>query len=108
MKDEIAQLIADCDTFRQVCAIVDDWMDYYDNDRYQWDLEKLSPREYYAYTRAGVYPLQIPFSGMVGSVASVIPDFWSLCFFRVISFDSKGVHVAFWCGKFKLLIRQVP
>lgn len=38
---------------------------------------------------------------MVGLVASIIPDFGSLCFFRVVSFDSKGVHVAFWCGKFK-------
>ena len=58
MKDEIAQLIADCETFGQVRAIVDDWMDYYNNDRYQWDLEKLSPREYYTYTQTGVYPLQ--------------------------------------------------
>ncbi len=32
-------------------------MDYYNNDRYQWDLLKLSPREYYTYTQTGVYPL---------------------------------------------------
>ena len=58
MKDEIAELIADCDTYSQVVAIVDDWMDYYNNDRYQWDLEKLSPREYYRYRQTGVYPLK--------------------------------------------------
>ena len=58
MKDEIAELVADCDNFQQVCAIVDDWMDYYNNDRYQWDLEKLSPREYYTYIQTGVYPLK--------------------------------------------------
>ena len=58
MKDEIAQLIADCETCEQVAAIVDDWMDYYNNDRYQWDLDKLSPREYYKYRQTGVYPLK--------------------------------------------------
>ena len=58
MKDEIAELIADCDTYEQVVAVVDDWMDYYNNDRYQWDLEKLSPREYYQYRQTGVYPLK--------------------------------------------------
>ena len=26
MKDEIAQLVADCETYEQVTAIVDDWM----------------------------------------------------------------------------------
>ena len=58
MKDEIAQLVADCETYEQVAAVVDDWLDYYNNDRYQWDLEKLSPREYYRYCQTGVYPLQ--------------------------------------------------
>ena len=58
MKDEIAELIADCDTYNQVAAIIDDWMDYYNNDRYQWDLEKLSPKEYYQYRLTGVYPLK--------------------------------------------------
>ena len=33
-------------------------MDYYNRDRYQWDLEKLSPREYYCYRQTGVYPLK--------------------------------------------------
>lgn len=58
MKDEIAELVAACDTYAQVVAVVDDWMDYYNNDRYQWDLEKLSPREYYLYRQTGVYPLK--------------------------------------------------
>ena len=58
MKDEIAELIAECDTYSQVVAVVDDWMDYYNNDRYQWDLEKLSPKEYYRYRQTGVYPLK--------------------------------------------------
>ena len=57
MKDEIADEIAKCASFAAVRETVDDWMDYYNNDRYQWDLLKLSPREYYAYTQTGVYPL---------------------------------------------------
>ena len=58
MKDEIEDLITECDSYEQVCAVVNDWMDYYNNDRYQWDLEKLSPREYYRYRQTGVYPLK--------------------------------------------------
>ena len=58
MKDEIASLIAGCATYEQVQAVVADWMDYYNKDRYQWDLEKLSPREYYCYRQTGVYPLK--------------------------------------------------
>ena len=57
MKDEIADLIAESRTFEQIQAIVDDWMDYYNNDRYQWDLEKLAPAEYYKYKESGKYPL---------------------------------------------------
>jgi len=59
MKDEIASLIAECDTFEAVLARVDDWMDYYNNDRGQWDLMKLAPKEYYRYTLTGVYPLPV-------------------------------------------------
>lgn len=59
MKDEIADLIAVCTTFDEVVARVDDWMDYYNNDRGQWDLLKLAPREYYEYLRTGIYPLPV-------------------------------------------------
>ena len=50
-------LVANCSTFDEVRSVVDDWMDYYNNDRYQWDLEKLSPKEYYKYRLNGLYPL---------------------------------------------------
>lgn len=59
MKDEIKSEIAKCKTFEAVKAIVDDWIDYYNNDRYQWDLVKLSPCEYYRYITTGVYPLPV-------------------------------------------------
>ena len=63
MKDEIAGLIADCETFEDVSARVDDWMDYYNNDRGQWDLLKLTPREYYEYLQTGIYPLPVYHEG---------------------------------------------
>lgn len=44
-------------TFEEIKAVVDDWMDYYNNDRYQWQLSKLSPNEYYNYITTGIYPL---------------------------------------------------
>ena len=59
MKDEIVALIAECDTFEAVLARVEDWMDYYNNDRGQWDLMKLAPKEYYQYSLTGVYPLPV-------------------------------------------------
>lgn len=59
MKDEVADQIADCETFEQVVAQINDWMDYYNNDRGQWDLLKLTPREYYEYFQTGIYPLPV-------------------------------------------------
>lgn len=58
MKDEID--LSGCTTFEEVRQIIADWADYYNNDRYQWDLAKLAPREYHAYLISGEYPLQIP------------------------------------------------
>lgn len=58
MKDEIKYEIAMMKTFDEVKAKIDDWIDYYNNDRYQWDLVKLSPKEYYDYVTTGIYPLK--------------------------------------------------
>ena len=58
MKDEIADVISSLETFGNVCEKIDDWIDYYNNDRYQWELQKLSPREYYLYRTTGIYPLK--------------------------------------------------
>lgn len=35
-------------------------MDVYNNHRYQWNLAKLSPNEYYQFVTTGIYPLAIP------------------------------------------------
>lgn len=58
MKDEID--ISECTTFEEIHAVITDWTDYYNNERYQWDLAKLSPTEYYKYLTTGIYPLKIP------------------------------------------------
>lgn len=56
MKDEID--ISECKKYREVKAVIDDWIDYYNNERYQWQLAKLSPNEYYQYITTGIYPLK--------------------------------------------------
>ncbi|MCR5056821.1 MAG: IS3 family transposase [Clostridia bacterium] len=59
MKDEIAELIENCSSFNEVVEQISNWMDYYNNDRGQWDLFKLAPAEYYEYLLTGVYPLPV-------------------------------------------------
>ena len=57
MKDELKPRMQDWQTIDDVKASIDDWMDYYNNERYQWDLAKLSPNEFYQYITTGEYPL---------------------------------------------------
>jgi len=57
MKDEIMDKIALAESFNDAKTIIDDYMDYYNNDRGQWQLSKLSPNEYYEYCITGKYPL---------------------------------------------------
>jgi transposase InsO family protein len=56
MKDEID--LSQCKTYEDLFAVIHDYMDYYNKDRYQWDLAKLSPNQYYEYVMTGVYPLR--------------------------------------------------
>ena len=58
MKDHIKNKLKLCETFNEVKEIIDDWVDYYNNERYQWRLAKLSPNEYYDYITTGIYPLK--------------------------------------------------
>lgn len=57
MKDEIN--LSNAKSFNNVKHIIDNWMNYYNNDRYQWQLAKLSPNEYYEYYMTGNYPLKL-------------------------------------------------
>lgn len=58
MKDEID--ISECATFEEIYRTISDWADYYNNERYQWDLARLAPCEYYRYLVTGHYPVEIP------------------------------------------------
>lgn len=60
MKDHIKEKIAGCTEFSEVKLIVDEYMEYYNNHRYQWELAKLSPNEFYQFYTTGIYPLNIP------------------------------------------------
>lgn len=57
MKDEIN--IDKCNIFGELKLEVDNYMDYYNNDRYQWNLAKLSPNQYFKYLETGEYPIKV-------------------------------------------------
>lgn len=57
MKDELADKMERWDTFEDAKRDIDDWFDYYNHDRYQWQLAKLSPSQFYRYVTTGEYPL---------------------------------------------------
>lgn len=56
MKDEIGEKIRKCRTFNEVKLVLEDYMDYYNNDCGQWSLAKLTPKEYYEYRKTNIYP----------------------------------------------------
>lgn len=57
MKDHIMDKIAAAECFEEAKAIIDDYMDFYNNDNGIWELAKLTPNEYYEYCITGIYPL---------------------------------------------------
>lgn len=60
MKDHIREKLSDCLEYAQAKAVIDDYIDYYNNERYQWHLAKLSPNEFYKFCTTGEYPLAVP------------------------------------------------
>ena len=59
MKDELHIRKRSWKNFEDVQTTIDDWMDYYNNDRYQEGLGYLSPNEFYEYKTKGIYPVQM-------------------------------------------------
>ena len=57
MKDHIMDKIAAAECFEEAKDIIDDYMDFYNNDNGIWELAKLTPNEYYEYCITGIYPL---------------------------------------------------
>jgi transposase InsO family protein len=60
MKDHLMERIEGAKEFEHIQTAVDDYMDYYNNERYVWDLAYLSPNEYYKFVTTGRYPLDVP------------------------------------------------
>ena len=59
MKDSVKDKLKEATGFVQIKEIIDDYIDYYNNDRYQWQLAKLAPNEYYQFCITGEYPLAV-------------------------------------------------
>lgn len=55
MKDEIH--LGRCNTYNDLYNEIDNYMDYYNNERYQWKLAKLAPNQYAQYLKTGKHPL---------------------------------------------------
>ena len=56
MKDELNIRSRKWRSFEEAREAIDDWMDYYNNDRYKTELGCLSPNEFYTYITTGEYP----------------------------------------------------
>lgn len=59
MKDDIKDKVKKCHTYEELKQVIGEYIDYYNNERYQWDLAKLSPVEYYKYITTGEYPIAL-------------------------------------------------
>lgn len=55
LKDHVKT--SNLDTFEEVNKAINEFMDYYNNERPQWNLAKLTPVQYYNFYQTGVYPL---------------------------------------------------
>ncbi len=58
MKDEVGRYIENAYSYEDLKEIIDSYMVYYNNNRYQCNLAKLSPNEYFEYYMTGDYPLK--------------------------------------------------
>ena len=68
MKDHIKEKLKNAAEYFEVKAIIDDYMDYYNDKRSQWRLAKLTPNEFYKFVTTGSYPLDIPNAPAVPSI----------------------------------------
>ncbi|MCB2361063.1 IS3 family transposase [Clostridium estertheticum] len=57
MEDEIH--LERCSSILDLKLVIDDYMDYYNNDRYQLVLAKLSLNQYSTYLKNDGYPIKI-------------------------------------------------
>ena len=75
MKDEVGKYINAASTYDELKEVIDSYIDYYNNERYQYKLAKLSPNEYFEYYKTGNYPLNqyhtVPMSALVRCLHTV-------------------------------------
>ena len=57
MKEEVR--LNKSDNHTEITNKIGEWIEYYNSERPQWNLRKLTPNEYYEFTKTGVYPLAI-------------------------------------------------
>ena len=57
MKDELGKYIKTTSAYDKLEKVINNYMDYYNNERYQYKLAKLSPNEFFEYYKTGNYPL---------------------------------------------------
>lgn len=65
MKDELR--LSGKENHAELVEKVNDWVDYYNNDRPQWELAKLTPNEYFDYIKTKDYP--IPMQSQICEIA---------------------------------------
>lgn len=56
MKDEIKGALPKCQSLIELKMVIKYYMNYYNTERYQWDMCKLAPAEYYEYCISGELP----------------------------------------------------
>lgn len=54
MKDELH--LEKCRNFNELKKEIDEYIKYYNDFRYQWELEQMPPNEYYTYLTTGKKP----------------------------------------------------
>lgn len=68
MKDDLKEHLSRQESFDRVVEIVSEWIQYYNTKRYQWQLAKLSPDQFYDYITTGnirLRELSLPLSGWI-------------------------------------------
>lgn len=56
MKEELRKYMRNWTSIQDVIERIEDWMDYYNTERYQIGLEMMAPDEYYRYLTQGILP----------------------------------------------------
>ena len=72
MKDHV--IINASDQHHDIARKISDWIEYYNNDRYQWQLARLSPSGFYQYIQTGNYPLPIEPPPLPETMELVLPS----------------------------------